>query len=618
MNRRLSLLLLVLCGALVVSHGRGLAEGEPRRLPAAEAEEPLAGQPSVAAGYFGIGYAQCENTLNCKLAETYAGLGAQRVKIANIQWGNIEPNPPTNGQHEYNWWNLDHLVSNWQAAGYEVWILLRARCDWAGVEPYDEISGLAASTMPQDEYLDDYQDWVRAVVERYDHDDEDDMGDWAHTLRAPVRIYEIESEAQIPVQWQGRSRETNIADYLELLGLAREAAQDAYADVQIVLAGVGTTDIFDDFPSDEQMEEHIAALEGESEVLFREAITFTQQTLAASSLYDIVEFHANSNYTGMYGDVEWIRGMMPESKPLWAGDASSAPTLVKASDWDFHPPFGDAGEQIYQDLKNDDPATVAWYRKEQAELTAKKLVVGLELGLGLVSPGNLTDWPELFSGKNWAYQGMVDGGVWSYDPEQDAPRPVFYTYHLLAEKLADATAVEGLRLVPQTDPQVTETDLGRAPEIYAYRVTAAGPDRWILWYDDYVYQQPGEAEGSVTLELPASSAVVTVTHIITELGQTAPISDTLPVVDGRITLAVTETPILVEGEGVAQCAATVDLNCDCSVDVTDVEHVASRWRSEQGDFTYEWAGDLNADGQINVADVMGVGAQWGAECPGSP
>ncbi|MFQ5814378.1 MAG: dockerin type I domain-containing protein, partial [Anaerolineae bacterium] len=88
-------------------------------------------------------------------------------------------------------------------------------------------------------------------------------------------------------------------------------------------------------------------------------------------------------------------------------------------------------------------------------------------------------------------------------------------------------------------------------------------------------------------------------------------------VEGRVTLPVTETPIFVEGELTARCAAGEDLDCDCDVDVADISHVAARWQSQEGDSDYERTSDLNDDGQINVVDVMAVSVQWGAVCPGN-
>jgi hypothetical protein len=130
--------------------------------------------------------------------------------------------------------------------------------------------------------------------------------------------------------------------------------------------------------------------------------------------------------------------------------------------------------------------------------------------------------------------------VWDYDPDVHQPRPAFYTYRLLVEKLAGATAVQRL-------------DLG--PGVYAYRVTLGGRrpplhaqerTMLLLWYDDYVYQQPGQAEGSVTVQLSVSSPVATVTHIITAIGQTQPTVEAVPAAGSQVTLTVTETPIFVE------------------------------------------------------------------------
>jgi hypothetical protein len=296
--------------------------------------------------------------------------------------------------------------------------------------------------------------------------------------------------------------------------------------------------------------------------------------------------------------------------------------LVEMPEWSFNPLYpGETGEQLYQRVKDGDPATVAWLRKEQAELTAKKLVVGMELGLELVSPGNLTDWPEVFGGKNWAYQGMVDGGVWDYDPEVHAPRPVFHTYRLLVEKLAGYSALQ--RLHPafesggrpsavggreQSEPGGPRLAVGG--RLHAYRFVVDGRPRYLLWYDDDVAQLPEEPEPAVTVTLPVATTAVTVTHIITAVGQTEPLVEALPVVDGAASLTVGETPLFVEGDTMP-CPRFADFNCDGRITVADIMAVAGRWNTRLGEPDYAADFDLDRDGDTDVVDVMWVAARWG-------
>jgi hypothetical protein len=61
-------------------------------------------------------------------------------------------------------------------------------------------------------------------------------------------------------------------------------------------------------------------------------------------------------------------------------------------------------------------------------------------------------------------------------------------------------------------------------------------------------------------------------------------------------------------------AVAGDLNCDCQVDVVDVQLVADRWRCASGDPCYHATCDLDGSGAIDVIDIMRVVADWGPCC----
>jgi hypothetical protein len=59
----------------------------------------------------------------------------------------------------------------------------------------------------------------------------------------------------------------------------------------------------------------------------------------------------------------------------------------------------------------------------------------------------------------------------------------------------------------------------------------------------------------------------------------------------------------------------MDVNCDCSVTVEDLQAVADTWRCGIGDGCYDDRHDVDADGVITVIDVMQIAAEWGWTCP---
>ena len=64
----------------------------------------------------------------------------------------------------------------------------------------------------------------------------------------------------------------------------------------------------------------------------------------------------------------------------------------------------------------------------------------------------------------------------------------------------------------------------------------------------------------------------------------------------------------------ARCPADIDY--DQSVDVVDVQLVASLWNLNLGDPGYNARRDLDFDNSITVSDIAAVASQWLAVCPG--
>jgi PKD repeat protein len=87
-----------------------------------------------------------------------------------------------------------------------------------------------------------------------------------------------------------------------------------------------------------------------------------------------------------------------------------------------------------------------------------------------------------------------------------------------------------------------------------------------------------------------------------------------------ITLTVNglyETDTLSRTGGVTACPG-VDLDCNCSVDILDMQAVADSWRCHLGEACYNPLHDLDGDGGITVIDVMQVAAEWGWNCSTMP
>ncbi|MBI4614760.1 MAG: hypothetical protein HY720_14205 [Planctomycetes bacterium] len=280
---------------------------------------------------FGIEYAlplQRGSAQTPDVAEIYRGLGARWVKFQGVRWEGIEPAPPREGRHEYRFERLDEFVLAWQRAGYHVQVHLQASSAWAGSEgtgPATEGFGWKVMeffarppTVPKEEFLDDYEAFVEAVVERYDGDGVADLPG----LVAPILDYEIESEVQHLPFWA-----SGVEDYHRMLGIACAAVHRASPSARVLLSGIHVGEFVADDPPDDVLEARFRkATEGLPEAgveLAARVRLFLPRILSFTDRYDAVEFHSlEDTAEAIPGTVRWIRRQMGEGgreKPIWAG-----------------------------------------------------------------------------------------------------------------------------------------------------------------------------------------------------------------------------------------------------------------------------------------------------------
>ncbi len=468
-------------------------------------------------------------------AALYASFGAAWVKFTDINWGQIVPRPGLKPCAGFAWRQLDAWVQEWQAAGFQLQMVLRSKSDWATQPAYrtDLLGGFgrSASTPPKPEYLAAYGDFVQCVVERYDGDGLNDLPG----LLRPILDYEIESEAGVEIFWQGAPEE-----YLALLQLAHDRIGAANPSTRVIASGVGIPELFDDGAGAEVFPTRLAQwrtrLAGNAEGLaaLDRALVFVGLIADHPEAFDVVEGHWLTDYKAVFGGLGWMRGEMARrnyTKPIWAGDATSALNLMVAPAFFEDRPFAAAellrlrgflgvGGILNDPANADYPAVMRWFRAEQASLTVKKLVTGMALGLEGINLCCLQDWPAL---SGFPYQGLTD--------DKQQPRPVLYSFGLVVQKLGGFSAVEPLTL---------------AANIYAYRFTVNGRPLLVLWRDDGRRYLPGQAEPTSPVDLPWPTAAATLTHIITEPGQTAPLVERVTASAGRLHLVVDSQPVFIE------------------------------------------------------------------------
>ncbi len=453
-------------------------------------------QPSVtfSSGLrFGLGYA----------VKGYASIvnetGADLVRIPLVAWGWIEPSPPVNGVHCYNWTRLDELIREYQESGFDVQIIVKTANPWActGYET-DLREMFRKSYPPKDEYWDDYYQFIYNLVERYDGDGYNDMPG----LLRPVLYYEIESEAHNPTFWAG-----TIDDYRRLLKTAYTAAKQANPEVKIILSGINFGDFFNGNPSPEKIEEAIDKLPPWKKQIY----DFIVASLGMGEYYDIIDIHFNRDYRGIKPAVEWVKRILAEKgcdKPIWAGDVCSVPWITD----------GKHESLVYALLHPESPEheeAEKWLREEQAKLTVKKLAASAAAGLEAFILETIRDFSQNAYRnalkESFIFAGLVD--------ENGKPRPAFYAYKQAIEKIRGYYKVEYW--------QIDETF------VYKFYFEDRAP----------VYVAWSENEATVILHLSTSHVRIEPLALSANYNENAKVEN---VTDGKLSIKLSSSPIFIE------------------------------------------------------------------------
>jgi hypothetical protein len=260
-------------------------------------------------------------------------LGVRWVNLTRIQWNVIEKTPPRDGVHTYDWSTLDEAVRKWQHFGVHIQMTLFNLNRWAtAARTGDEhvyLKGLLkaarrlADYLPKPEHMQDYRDYIAALVERYDGDGVDDMPG----LLFPVLHYQIGNEYNNELFWGG-----TVEEYGVLLRESRKAAKKANPNVQILLSGVNFKD-----PSGFYAEK----MEPQTEAFIRKHLTtrkpmvelarrmdaFSRQSITYCDAYDILDVR-----WPYYGVIKRGQALLREAgcedKEVWSAEAYSHFPLI--------------------------------------------------------------------------------------------------------------------------------------------------------------------------------------------------------------------------------------------------------------------------------------------------
>ena len=486
---------------------------------------------------------------NPVLPRIFAEAGIKWVNFADVGWRNIEPLPPRKGMHRYRWKTLDRMVKLWQSYGFHISITLKCNAEWAGgkiTRPPLLLSskpGLKkrwekkVDKLPSPEHIQDYRDYIRALVERYDGDGKEDMPG----LRFPILHYQIGNEYVHEGYWGG-----TVEDYGKLLEVTYKAAKSAHPQVKIILAGITWNDLFYNDIEGKNFDKEIRKKLDSEDALVRkgweEAVRFTLGELKFWKWYDIVDARGNGPFPHAFpGYIRWLErelDKLPRKKEIWDMESRCEPQFTYHELVNFHPHiFASEGWEIISRMKKvpyeerENNSLWRWYYREQASQLVKVIATRLGSGVKKVFVGYPLDW-DVNPISALAAQTMKIAPWIGFVDKKYRPKPALSAYRKVISLISGFRKVEPLINVKEG--------------IWHYVFILPDKKVHILWYNDDRANSPYIPYGKKKVSISLSSGKATLIPVVTGLSEKS--AEIKELRGKRIQLTLSEIPVSLEEE----------------------------------------------------------------------
>ncbi len=455
-----------------------------------------------------------------------AGGVTVRVESEDIQWGRMQ----RSAKKKIDFDDLDAFVLTYQNAGFgELVVPLSSHSDWASVDCRK--SGCSNQT-PKLEYMDLYAAWITAVVERYDADGVADMPG----LRVPVRIFEIGDAFTA-------AEPGPVADYLQMLSRAYEAAHAANQGVLIAHAAFVTTTVF----GEAQQTGSLGIAFATAGRLLHHSLSDVRAVLDAPQSFDVVNLHALSSPGELEATLEWVQGEMQEreyEKPIFitratpspfiTGGAATSCSLLPDAMGVLVPPSDEEDRcrlvSFFNLLLQNNQLALSWLHKYAAADLIKKVVVAAEQGAILINAGVMEDDEDAQSKGFQAANGTT---AWVGMIGSKARRPAFMAMDQVVRLTRGYTEI---RRLPTADPR-----------IFVYRVKRNRGTLYVAWAEPGFLTLPGDGSMRMEIDLPVDVANIVVERMISQAGRVQPPRKFIIPRKGMITVTLTPQPAFIFG-----------------------------------------------------------------------
>ena len=505
-------------------------------------------------------------------------LNAQQTGSINVNgngWAAMQPNESS----PINFNEADGWIKRFQDANFEMLFYLTPNTAWSQTDNSSCIDGPGDDECaPDTNHLQQWLDYVKAVVERYDGDGVNDLPG----LVKPVHFYVMPQEVSFSGGGGGDADDANGVSFwddnmqhlIELHRLTYESIQDADPTGNSKLVGSGGWffDLYSDFPDYPAIEGPTvqARLNGQNLFgsIYQKAFDSLKVLLLGLSdttggiKCDYIGWHPHSGWKATDQSFKFIKTYAP-SLPIFVDDMWSAIltswnglffTLKDgycqfiggdSIEGDFPNASIASYQELFNGLESGDAGITNWYNAKTSREAVKCIATAFGEGAERVhfslandiNPDNILLY---FASQPYRYTGMVerkDNGF--------APKPVMYTLRLLADKLQHFTSVEKL-------------SISNNPKTRIYKFIL--PDDkvcLIAWSEAGWNTETPEIANGETVLIPVNDDTVNVSHLVTLPGITIPTVSSIVASNGFISMQLGFEPILIEDHATAPTGLTI-------------------------------------------------------------
>jgi hypothetical protein len=405
-----------------------------------------------------------------------------------VNWHKIEPNPPINGVHSYNWGAIDTIVYYTMLAGKKLDIGIRPLSNWGTVLPADSVPvsewAMVMSAIKPDSLSDTaawgmtarqaWKEFIFNFVERYDGDADGNPG-IPNINKSMIKTLTMGNEVEAPGHffagndWDPRG---TMAKYKEILQLAYDTAKYANPDIIIARGKSNPGHIFDDLPDDN--------------TVYNRRKDFFDSINAGLDLgpdyFDVYTFNYNDNYTSLLGYSKWVKDRMQQrgfSKRFMVGDART--TLYPRDNFfvqdKIMPSIYSPADTFLTDTNSTDYTQLKkQWQKDKVQQSIRKLAVAAATGQYQISLQPVYVVRDFEQGPvrtyMWMYSGFFDPYVYeSTGSLAYAREPLYWSLKMFANAVMGSSK-QAVNLIP-------------GGNIYAFKyINTQGTAPVVIWHEN--------------------------------------------------------------------------------------------------------------------------------------